>query len=53
MALMEFVTRYAMRAPGPPGVRIRPETLSRCERMVGEAAYMRWYLRAMYGDLHT
>lgn len=34
-------------------VRIRPETLEACERMVGNTEYMRWYLREMYGRLHT
>jgi hypothetical protein len=50
-AAMDFMNRYAMKPQ--PRVRIRPETLERCHRMVGTTAYMRWYLRAASGDLHT
>jgi hypothetical protein len=50
-ALRDFIDRYAMKPR--PRVRIRPETLERCHRMVGTEAYMRWYLRAAYGGLHT
>jgi hypothetical protein len=39
--------------PRETRIRIRPETLARCERMVGTTEYMRWYLREMYGRLHT
>jgi hypothetical protein len=50
-AALDFMNRYAMKPQ--PRVHIRPETLERCHRMVGTEAYMRWYLRAAYGGLHT
>jgi hypothetical protein len=47
-----FMERFGA-GPRETRIRIRPETLARCERMVGTTEYMRWYLREMYGRLHT
>ncbi|MFE9525142.1 hypothetical protein [Streptomyces sp. NPDC006631] len=47
-----FMERFGM-GKSRPRVQVRPETLERCERMVGDVEYMRWYLKEMYGGLHT
>jgi hypothetical protein len=47
-----FMERFGM-GTREQRIRIRPETLERCEQMVGDTEYVRWYLREMYGRLHT
>lgn len=49
---MDFFERFGA-GPREPRIRIRPETLARCERSVGTAAYIRWYLSQLAERLHT
>jgi hypothetical protein len=47
-----FIERFRA-GPREQHIRIRPETLARCERSVGTAAYVRWYLSQLADRLHT
>jgi hypothetical protein len=47
-----FIERFGM-GPREQRIRIRPETLARCEQSVGTAAYVRWYLGQLAERLNT
>jgi hypothetical protein len=47
-----FIERFRA-GPREQRIRIRPETLARCEQSVGTAAYIRWYLSQLAERLHT
>jgi hypothetical protein len=47
-----FIERFRA-GPRQQRIRIRPETLSRCEQSVGTAAYARWYLGQLAERLNT
>lgn len=49
---MDFFEKFRA-GPHEPHIRIRRETLARCERSVGTAAYLRWYLSQLAERLHT
>jgi hypothetical protein len=49
---MRFIETFRA-GPREQRIRIRPETLARCEQSVGTAAYMRWYLSQLAERLHT
>jgi hypothetical protein len=49
---MDFFERFRA-GPREPRIRIRPETLARCEQSVGTAAYVRWYMSQLAERLHT
>jgi hypothetical protein len=47
-----FIERFRA-GPREQRIRIRPETLARCEQSVGTAAYVRWYLGQLAERLNT